>query len=103
MIREDGRVLARSWVVFTSTVGLALALAAPLLATAAEGTAPATGVAVMALIVTALIAFSSLSARLPGRAVSVCALGSVSQQPLVTAEITDPPRHPLRPRAPGLD
>ncbi len=95
-------MLARSWVVFTSTAVLALALAAPLLGTAPVDAAPSTGVALLALVLTVLMAVGSRYARLPARAVSVGALGSITREPEVTAGLTDPPHHPLRPRAPGL-
>ena len=85
-----------------NAVGLALALVVPLLVTTAVGAPGGTSVALVALAVTVLIAFGSRSAALAAPADAVGVVRSVDPDVGPIGEFNDPPRHPIRPRAPGL-
>lgn len=101
MTRELRRLLASSRAVFVYAAGGALALLAPLLLAAAAEAPAGPGAAVLALALAMVIAL--------GRHHGTLLIGAPAGQPTRWADphlaraagVTDPRRHPLRPRAPG--
>jgi len=101
MVRESNDALARSWVLFTSAACLVLALVPPLLAgTATEG--GAAGVVVVVLAVGVLLASGRLPVLRAARVMVVRAGCPAEPHVRRGGDITDPPHHPVCPRAPGL-
>jgi len=89
-----------TWV--ANAVGLAVALVIPLLVTTAVVAPGGTSATLVALAVTVLIAFGSRYATFAAPADAVGLFRSVDPDVGPIAEFNHPPRHPIRPRAPGL-
>ncbi len=101
MVREGNSALVRSWTLFGGAVGSALALVMPLLVgTAVEGVGG--GAALVALVVAVLLASGHRYVVLAVRAFAGRAGRAYSPHIRLHGNITDPPHHPVRPRAPGL-
>ncbi len=102
MIGERRWTLSPSRIVSAYAAGLALALFGTLLIATAVQAPAGTGVAVLALALALVVGFGSRHAILtPGGRV-LPSRRSAALHLAQTGQVTDPPRHPLRPRAPGL-
>lgn len=93
--------LWRSWNMPREFAVLAVAAVLPLVITYAAAPPSVTGVAVMALAVALLIAATMASLAGPA-SVSIRLIARYTRRVGVPVEINAPPRHPVRPRAPGL-
>jgi len=102
MIRERRWTMSPSRIVFAYAAGLALALLGTLLIATAVQTPAGTGVAVLALALALLIGFGSRHAILAAGGHALRCPTPAALHLAQTGQVTDPPRHPLRPRAPGL-
>ena len=101
MARDLDDALTRSWAVSTTAVGLLLALVLPVLVgTAADG--GVAGMTLLALAVAVLLAFGRPHLSQPAYVVFVRSARPSGSHVGLNGRITDPPHHPLRPRAPGM-
>jgi hypothetical protein len=102
MIRERRWTLVPSRVVFVNAaVVFALALLGTLLIATAVETPAGTGVAVLALALALVVSVGSRHAIFAASDLALRCPRPAAQHLVHTGQITDPPRHPLRPRAPG--
>ena len=100
MARDGSHTVTPSWALVASVASSALALVLPLLVgTAVEGAG--TGVALVALVVAVLLAADRRYVVFAARPVTVRAGLSSAPYVQLSGNVTDPPHHPVRPRAPG--
>lgn len=100
MARDGSHTVTPSWALVAGVASSALALVLPLLVgTAVEGAG--TGVALVALVVAVLLAADRRYVVFAARPVTVRAGVSSAPHVQLSGNVTDPPHHPLRPRAPG--
>lgn len=102
MIRDLGGTQARSRIVFEAVACALLALTVPLSSGPVLDASAAAGMAVFVLLLGMLVAFGGRYAVHAGRAVATQLSRSTDPGAGRSAAITDTPRHPIRPRAPGL-
>jgi hypothetical protein len=101
MARDLHDALTRRRALCTTAAGLVLALVLPMLVgTATEG--GVAGVALVALAVSVLVASRRLHVVHVARVAFVRAEGPSVPDVRRDGHITDPPHHPVRPRAPGM-
>jgi hypothetical protein len=102
MGRELTGVTARVWVALVGTACALLVLLTPsLLATSAAESAPLT-LAIVTMALAALVRLDLRSAALAAGARSATPPAREAAPLVLTARVTDPVHHPLRPRAPGM-
>ena len=100
MARDGSHTVTPSWALVAGVASSALALVLPLLVgTAVEGAG--TGVALVALVVAVLLAADRRYVVFAARPVTVRAGLSSAPHVQLSGNVTDPPHHPVRPRAPG--
>lgn len=100
MARAGSHTVTPSWALVAGVASSALALVLPLLVgTAVEGAG--TGVALVALVVAVLLAADRRYVVFAARPVTVRAGLSSAPHVQLSGNVTDPPHHPVRPRAPG--
>lgn len=100
MARDGSHTVTPSWALVAGVASSALALVLPLLVgTAVEGAG--TGVALLALVVAVMLAADRRYVVFAARPVTVRARVSSAPRVQLSGNVTNPPHHPVRPRAPG--
>ena len=103
MARDGSHTVTPSWALVAGVASSALALVLPLLVgTAVEGAGTGVAlVALVALVVAVLLAADRRYVVFAARPVTVRAGLSSAPHVQLSGNVTDPPHHPVRPRAPG--
>jgi hypothetical protein len=102
MGREVGDIRTRARSVLADAVGRMLGLMLPVLVTTAVEAPGGASVTLVAVVLAVLITFGGRHFVSTAPAFAARRLRPVGPRLRFTAEVTDPPHHPLRPRAPGL-